>query len=67
MLNFEWNILNYAQYNGSRTSYVKQFSTCNFVQTAESPYEHYHVTYAHIQTYIYRSMELGRTHELYPK
>ena len=40
------------------------FITRIFVRTEERLYEHFHVVYAQIQPYIYRSMEFRRTHKL---
>ena len=37
------------------------FIPCSLVRTAEIPYETFCVTYAHIQLYIYRSMEFVNT------
>ena len=67
MLKFQCNILDYAQYEDSRASYVQFFCiTYISVRIAEIPYEHFHVAYAQIQPYIYCSMEFGCTHEFSP-
>ena len=38
----------------------------SYVRTTEIPYEAFYVKYAQIQSYIYCSMEFGRTHKFSP-
>ena len=65
MLKVQCNILNCAHMRVQELLMYKMFITRSSVQTAESPYEPFHVMYAHIQWRIYCFMEFGRTHEFY--